>query len=89
MNTQTDACPDAVAGPVERPVRPLPAPDMTLPSIAPDGPEGAHFYRASTVAHLLAAERERLRHALILRSQETYGVLMQEHAEAAAWIAEA
>lgn len=37
---------------------PLPPADLTLPSIAPDSPDGAHFYRASTVLRLLAAERE-------------------------------
>jgi hypothetical protein len=38
---------------------PLPEPDMTLPSVAPDSPDGAHFYRASTVRRLLDGERER------------------------------
>lgn len=32
----------------------LPTPDLTMPSIEPDGPDGAHFYRASTVRGLLA-----------------------------------
>ncbi len=38
---------------------PLPEPDMTMPSIAPDGPDGAHFYRARTVRQLLTAEQKR------------------------------
>lgn len=64
--------------PVDRPVRPLPAPDMTLPSIAPDGLDGAHFYRASTVADLLEAERALLRGLAVeldslLRAHETQG----------------
>jgi len=40
-------------------VRPLPTPDLTMPSLAPDGADGAHYYRASTVRALIAAERER------------------------------
>jgi hypothetical protein len=39
----------------EQQMPPLPEPDMTMPSIAPDGPGGAHFYRVSTVRQLLAA----------------------------------
>jgi hypothetical protein len=35
----------------------LPAPDLTLPSVAPDGPDGAHYYRASTVRRLIEAQR--------------------------------
>lgn len=38
---------------------PLPAPDLTLPSVAPDGPDGAHYYRASTARELLTAEQKR------------------------------
>jgi hypothetical protein len=34
----------------------LPTPDLTMPSIEPDGPDGAHFYRASTVRGLLAQQ---------------------------------
>lgn len=36
----------------------LPPPDMTMPSIAKDGPEGAHYYRASTVRRLLENKGE-------------------------------
>jgi len=36
----------------------LPEPDLTLPSVKPDGPDGAHYYRASTVQALLAGRRE-------------------------------
>lgn len=39
---------------------PLPEPDLTMPSLTPDSPEGAHYYRASTVRALLAAERARI-----------------------------
>ena len=45
--------------PVDCNVRPLPAPDLTMPSAVPDGSGGAHYYRASTVQALLSAERER------------------------------
>ena len=45
-------------------VRPLPTPDLTMPSVAPDGADGAHYYRASTVLALLSAERERWRDAI-------------------------
>lgn len=34
-------------------------------------------------------QREQARQSIILQSQETYGVLIQEHAEAAAWLVEA
>lgn len=41
----------------------LPEPDLIMPSIVPDGPEGVHLYRASTVRRLMdaavKAERER------------------------------
>lgn len=36
----------------------LPPPDMTMPSIAPDGPEGSHYYRASTVRRLIENKGE-------------------------------
>lgn len=42
-----------------QPKIPLPEPDLTMPSIVPDGPNGAHFYRASTVQELLVYERGR------------------------------
>lgn len=36
----------------------LPLPDMTMPSMTPDGPDGAHYYRASTVRRLLENKGE-------------------------------
>jgi hypothetical protein len=57
MKQAKDARPDGSELSAE--LGPLPPADLTLPSIAPDSPDGAHFYRASTVLRLLAAERER------------------------------
>lgn len=34
-------------------------PDLVMPSVVPDGPDGAHFYRRATVLRLLDDERER------------------------------
>lgn len=50
-------------------MRTLPEPDLTMPSIVKDGPEGAHFYRASTVLSLLGAEREQCARVCELRGR--------------------
>ncbi|RZJ07654.1 MAG: hypothetical protein EOP39_15735 [Rubrivivax sp.] len=38
----------------EATLRALPEPDLTMPSVEPDGPDGAHYYRASTVRAIAA-----------------------------------
>lgn len=56
MSNPEDDRHGAVAGPVERPVRPLPEPDYPAGS---RGMLGEDCYAAETVQRLLAAERER------------------------------
>ena len=38
----------------------LPEPDLVLHSVMPDGPGGAHYYRACSVLHLLAAQHAQI-----------------------------
>jgi hypothetical protein len=63
-HTSTDQAAQPIGVGSSEGLGPLPEPDMTLPSVAPDSPDGAHFYRASTVRKLLDGERERWRTAL-------------------------
>ena len=59
---KADASPTAVGSIVSNEGLRLPPPDMTMPSIVEDGPQGAHYYRESTVRELLAQERARCQH---------------------------